>query len=78
MFSFSGVALGSGGPVGVANVSVDFSSCFCGRVDRASGCIGSLPWFVLPYAGLCDLKKKKKKKKKVDYMRPGKLDKHFV
>ena len=64
MFSFSGVAFGSGGPDGMADILVDFDSVFCGHVNRASGCIGSLPWSVLPYAGLCDLKKKKKKKKK--------------
>ena len=63
MFSFSGVAFGLGGPVGVANVLVDFGSFFCGHVDRALGCIGPLPWSVLPYAVLCNLKKKKKKKK---------------
>ena len=61
IFSFSGVAFGSGGPVGLADVLVDFGSFFCGRVDRALGCIGSLPWSVLPYAGLCDLTKEKKK-----------------
>ena len=61
MFSFSGMAFGSGRPVGVANVLVDFGSFFCWCVDRASGCIGPLPWSMLPYAELCDLTKKKKK-----------------